>query len=318
MRVGLTFHRSYPASAVADIAERVEAAGLDDLWLIEDCFSTAGPSLAAAALARTTRIEVGIGILPAVVRHPAITAMEFATLASIGTGRLVAGVGHGVQEWMGQLGLRPRSPLTALEEAITVVRRLLEGEEVTVDGTTFRLDGVALEAPPTTRIPVLAGVRGPRSMELAGRVADGVVLAEPVAPATVTWARESAGRGADFEVAAFAPWLVLGERAPAREIMASILAPDLASPHHGLRVLPFYDDMRDRLADGGASALATMPDDWWWEIGPIGTVVDASEYLDRMEAVGTDRLAFFPAPDLDLARREVDAIGHVRGSRGRG
>ena len=56
------------------------------------------------ALAVTERLAVGIGILPAVARNPAITAMELATLAGLAPGRVVAGIGHGVQEWMAQVG----------------------------------------------------------------------------------------------------------------------------------------------------------------------------------------------------------------------
>ena len=97
---------------------RAEAGGLDDLWVIEDCFYTAGISLAAAALTATEHLTVGIGILPAVARNPAITAMELATLAGLAPGRVIAGLGHGVQSWMAQMGVRPPSPLVALEEAL--------------------------------------------------------------------------------------------------------------------------------------------------------------------------------------------------------
>ena len=79
------------------------------LWIIEDCFYTAGVSLAATALATTERLTVGIGILPAVARNPAITAMEIATLAGWRRGGSLAGIGHGVQSWMEQMGVRPPS-----------------------------------------------------------------------------------------------------------------------------------------------------------------------------------------------------------------
>ena len=75
----MCFDRNYPAAAVGEFAQRLEAGGVDQLWIIEDCFYTAGISLAATALARTERLQVGLGILPAVARNPAITAMELAT-----------------------------------------------------------------------------------------------------------------------------------------------------------------------------------------------------------------------------------------------
>ena len=112
----------------------------------------------------------------------AIAAMELATLANLAPGRLLAGIGHGVQEWMEQMGARTSSPLTTLEEVITVVRRLLHGDTVTFEGREVSMRDVALDAPPSEVPPLLAGVRGPKSLALAGRVADGVVLAEGAGP----------------------------------------------------------------------------------------------------------------------------------------
>lgn len=65
-----------------EFAETLDRGGVDDLWIIEDCFFTAGISLAATALARTEQLHVGLGILPAVARNSAVTAMEIATLAA--------------------------------------------------------------------------------------------------------------------------------------------------------------------------------------------------------------------------------------------
>src|SRR6266540_670967 len=126
--IGMCFHRSYPAGLVTEFAKRLDAGGADQLWVIEDCFYTAGISLAATALARTEWLTVGIGILPAVARNAAITAMELATLARLAPARVVAGIGHGVQEWMEQIGARPSSPVTTLTEVIAAVRRLLAGD----------------------------------------------------------------------------------------------------------------------------------------------------------------------------------------------
>src|SRR5690606_18108052 len=144
-QIGMCFDRSFPAGAMPNYARRLEAAGVEQLWVIEDCFFTAGVSLAATALAVTERLTVGIGIMPAVARTAAITAMEVATLANLAPGRFVAGIGHGVQDWMGQMGVRPASPLTALDETITAVRRLLAGEEVTAAGDYVTLDRVQLD-----------------------------------------------------------------------------------------------------------------------------------------------------------------------------
>ena len=93
-----------------------------------------------AALAWTERITVVISLMPVPLRNAALTAMELANLSGMFPGRLIAGLGHGVQEWMGQVGARVDSPLTLLEEYATAVRRLLAGERVTVEGRYVQLE----------------------------------------------------------------------------------------------------------------------------------------------------------------------------------
>ena len=74
---------------------------------------------------------MGIGLLPVPLRNVALTAMELATLERAIPGRLIGGVGHGVQSWMGQVGARVESPVTLLREYSVALRRLLDGESVT-------------------------------------------------------------------------------------------------------------------------------------------------------------------------------------------
>ena len=311
LSLGFAFDRSFPASFVLEVAAHLDTHEDARLWLIEDCFYTAAQPLAAAALATTIRLKVGLGILPAVARNPAIAAMEIATLAELGPGRLIAGIGHGVQTWMDQMGVRPDSPLTTLEEVTTAVRRLLAGEEVTVEGSVVQLDGVRLEAPPSVPVPVLAGVRGPKSLALAGRVADGVLLAEPAAPSYVRWALQHADAGEDFVTGVYAP-LCLAERSEeAHRLMAPWVAGQLAQPNAGVQALPFVDDLLDRFSGGGVEAVATMPREWWAEIGPIGTLDDVIGHLAALDAAGVDHVGLFPAPDVDVARHQLDHLDRI-------
>src|SRR3954449_10742799 len=119
-----------PPERLQAVARAAESAGLDELWVWEDCFKQSGIGCAAAALASTSSITVGIGLLPAPLRNVALTAMELATLERTAPGRLIAGVGHGAQEWMTQVGARVASPLTLLEEYASALRALLAGDRV--------------------------------------------------------------------------------------------------------------------------------------------------------------------------------------------
>ncbi|WP_205629603.1 LLM class flavin-dependent oxidoreductase [Jiangella muralis] len=308
LQVGMSFDQTFPPAFVTEAARALDAGGAQQLWVIEDCFYTAGPSLAAAALAVTEQLTVGVGILPAVARTAPVTAMEIATLCGLGPGRVLPGIGHGVQSWMAQMGVRPVSPLTALEEVIVAVRRLLAGDEVTSHGHYVDLDAVRLEYPPADPPPVLAGVFGPKSLALAGRVAGGLVLAEPASPSYVRWAMEQAGRtpgDPDFHLAAFSVLCVQKDRAEAYRTMAPWLAGQLQQPRTPLTSLPFFDDLAARFADKGVDGLATMPSAWWTELAPVGTMDDAAAHLQALEEAGVQSVGLFPLSDVETARTQL-------------
>src|ERR1700685_713267 len=172
--VGVSFASTIPVSQLINAYQRAEQCGFDELWVHEDYFYHGGFAAAATALKATERIAVGIGIVSAMVRHPAVTAMEIATLAGAHPGRLRVGIGHGAPEWMRQLGLQQKSPLSALREVLTSVRRLLGGETLSQSGL-FHFDAVRL-AYPNPEVPLYTGVIGPKSLALSGESADWTVI----------------------------------------------------------------------------------------------------------------------------------------------
>jgi alkanesulfonate monooxygenase SsuD/methylene tetrahydromethanopterin reductase-like flavin-dependent oxidoreductase (luciferase family) len=100
--LGCIIRRENLPEQIRSYAQHVEAVGYDEVWLVEDCFFASG--IASAA---TTRIQVGLGIVPAVARNAAFLAMEIATLVRLHPVRFLPGVGHGVTEWMRQIGALP-------------------------------------------------------------------------------------------------------------------------------------------------------------------------------------------------------------------
>lgn len=214
MSVGVVFTPHLPPEELASVVRDVEEAGVPELWLWEDCFFEGGLTAATAALAASARVRVCIGLLPVPLRNPALLAMELATVARLWPDRFVPVLGHGVQRWMDQVGATVGSPMTLLREHTVAVRDLLEGRTVDVRGRYVRLDAVALDWPPVHRPPLLLGARGPRTISLAGEVADGVVLdtvtgteRERVsqARALVDEARAGSGRPGRGLVVAYSP-----------------------------------------------------------------------------------------------------------------
>ncbi|GAA1969129.1 LLM class flavin-dependent oxidoreductase [Nocardioides panacihumi] len=210
--IGLTFRPQLPPEELQAVVGAADAAAVDELWLWEDCFLEGGLTSAVAALAWSTRLRVAVGVLPVPLRNPALAAMEAATLARLFPGRFVLGLGHGVQDWMRQVGAGVDSPMTLLREHATAVRDLLAGRTVDVDGRYVRLAGVTLDWPPPEQPELLLAGRGPKTVRLAGEIADGVILdgegtLDDVRRARdlVDEARAAAGRPGRARVVAYTP-----------------------------------------------------------------------------------------------------------------
>jgi alkanesulfonate monooxygenase SsuD/methylene tetrahydromethanopterin reductase-like flavin-dependent oxidoreductase (luciferase family) len=215
------FPPSQPPERIGPVAAAADAAGLAQLWVWEDCFKESGIAAAAAMLAMTSRLPVAIGLLPVPLRNVALTAMELATLGRMFPGRLTAGIGHGVLDWMGQVGARAESPLTLLREYTAALTALLRGETVTVHGRYVQLEEVALDWPPAVVPPLLVGGVRPRTVALAGELADGVIISSGPSPEEIraTVGHFQAGRGAPGDVVVFTS---ASAASPAKDIAAMV------------------------------------------------------------------------------------------------
>ncbi|CAL9463824.1 F420-dependent glucose-6-phosphate dehydrogenase [Streptomyces sp. enrichment culture] len=278
--LGAVFRPQLAPERLRAVARTADEAGLDELWLWEDCFREGGISTAAAALAWTERVRVGVGLLPVPLRNVALTAMEAATLHRMFPGRAVLGVGHGVQDWMGQVGARAESPVTLLREYLTALRALLAGERVTTEGRYVRLDDVALDWPPDSPggAEVFAGATGPRSLRLSGEAADGTVLTSATPPEGVRAARRLVDEGR-----------AAAGRTDGHQVVVYLLT--ATGPDADAR-------LRAELA---AEGLDSVPD-----LGVAGDAGAVAEAVGRLAAAGADTVVLQPTAD------EPDPEGFVR------
>ncbi|WP_037307840.1 LLM class flavin-dependent oxidoreductase [Amycolatopsis orientalis] len=295
-RLGVRIPRELPAARLVGLARRAEQEGLDEVWIVEDCFYAGGIATASAVLAATEKITLGIGIMPAVARNPAIVAMEIAALAELYPGRLIAGFGHGVPSWMRQINAWPKSALAAFEETLTVVRRLLAGERVSFEGKHVRLDEVELEFPPAVPPKLIAGVRGPKSLAAAGRVADGTLLAEPATPEYVRATRDLIG--VEGHSIATYNWLALDgdpERARerARADVASAIGPDsgpaLAPLDFGAELLAEVKAATDR-----KDLARRLRPEWIDRLSISGSLDRCAEQIRGLYAAGSESVILLP------------------------
>lgn len=304
--IGVILHGSTPPEELVDLCRMVEYRGFGELWLSEDYFFLGGISSTAVALGSTERIPVGLGIISAVVRHPAVTAMELSTIARLFPGRLMAGIGHGVPAWTRQMGLYPASPLTAMREAVSTIRSLLDGQTLTVAGEYFCCDEVALTHP-AEDVPLYCGVVGPKSLELSGEIADGTVVSVVAAPRYLEFAREAIARGAEISgrdadqhrLPTFALYNVDTDRRKARDAAKSLLAFYLAAvgPTAMTGVYEANDQLAEMVSRGGPDAVATeMPEEWLDTFAIAGEPDECAEKIKALLRAGATSVVLAPVP----------------------
>jgi alkanesulfonate monooxygenase SsuD/methylene tetrahydromethanopterin reductase-like flavin-dependent oxidoreductase (luciferase family) len=302
--LGLVLGSAIAPEHVPGAAATAEASGFDEVWLAEDFFFTGGISGASLALGATSRVKVGLGVVSAMARHPALLAMEISTISRVHADRLIAGIGLGVPAWVRQMGLYPPSTLAALRECVTSVKALLRGETVHHEGRVYSFDNVTLTYPETgDPTPIRMGVSGPNMLQLSGEVADGSVLSVASSHSYVQWARERidegrlrGGRTGDHPITVFAIYAIDADGDAARASAKATLAfykqfgSNALTDVYGIR-----DELNGLVAAGGYDALlAGMPDQWVEDLTIAGTPEECAAKISGFYAAGADSVALFP------------------------
>ncbi len=145
-------------------------------------------ALLSVVAARTDRMRIASGVTNAQTRHLSVLAASWATLDELSNGRAVMGIGVG-ESSVRNLGLKP-DRLADLEAKINALRALMRGDEATHDGETFHLTW------PSRAVPIYMACSGPRSLQLGGRVADGVLFQVGSEPSFVQYVLDNIRIGA--------------------------------------------------------------------------------------------------------------------------
>ena len=189
-RIGVRLDQELDPHRCVELAVAAEASGYSSVWFAENPLHRAIlPAISACAL-RTERIRLGIGIINTYQHHPSLIAMEAGALDELANGRVLLGIGSGVGARIVRLGFDYR-PLAALRDATEIVRMLLRGEEATYRGSAFSVERVRLGfRPPRPDMPIYFASMGDRSLELCGRLADGLIVSNLCPPG---YSRRAAG-----------------------------------------------------------------------------------------------------------------------------
>ena len=178
-----------PLADFVDWVAHAESLGFGGVWVADSQSVFRDAFMALTLFAdRTSRMELATGVTNVVTRHPAVLAHSFATLDEYSGGRAVLGTGVG-DSAIHTIGEKP-AKLKRMEYVIEVLRRLLAGEEVDYDGRNIRVSW------PPRKVPVVIACTGPRSLQMAGRIADGVLFQVGADPDLVRYAKKNIGIGA--------------------------------------------------------------------------------------------------------------------------
>lgn len=178
-----------PAAACLALGQAAEDLGYAGVWVADSHSVMRGAFEILAALAgRTRRLALATGVTHTVTRHPAVIANSIATLDELSGGRALLGIGVG-ESAVHNLGLQPEK-LAAFAEKLGVIRALLRGEEIEYQGARICMPWSACRA------PLVIACSGPKSLQLAGRIADGVLFQVGADPALVRYALDNISLGA--------------------------------------------------------------------------------------------------------------------------
>jgi 5,10-methylenetetrahydromethanopterin reductase len=180
-KIGFCFHDVPPGGRVVPLARRAEELGYTSLWAAETRLTRDAISVLGALAASTERVQLGSSIVNTWTRGPVLMALTFISLHGLAPGRVSLGLGAYSDPLASNQGVARRKPLTQMREYIEVVRRLFRNEEVTYEGEVVRVQDITLdltrgEERQPVDVPVYIGATGDKMLDLAGEIADGVVL----------------------------------------------------------------------------------------------------------------------------------------------
>jgi 5,10-methylenetetrahydromethanopterin reductase len=199
-RVALYLQDAHPIRDGMAYAQYAEQRGFEAVWQAESRLVRDAIVPMAAFAAVTERIKIASGVVNNWTRNAALLAATYLTLDDLAPGRVILGIGAWWDPLARNVGIQRTKPLKAMREVVTVVRDLLALKRVTYHGEFVNVDGIELDVVHGRReprdVPIYIGATGLQMMELAGEIADGVLLNYCVPPEYNDPALEALARGA--------------------------------------------------------------------------------------------------------------------------
>lgn len=290
MKFGIEFVPNQPIGEIVKLVKIAEDVGFEYAW-ITDHYNNKNVYATLALIAEGTEtIKLGPGVTNPYVRSPAISASAIATIDELSEGRATFGIGPGDKATFDALGIEWTKPVSTVKAAIDDVRVLTAGEQTAGGASLGGVKAVQDE------IPVYMGAQGPKMLETAGEVADGVLInaSNPkdyeAAVPLITKGREGAGKSMDdFDVAAYTATSIGSDSEAAKNaarIVVAFIAAGSPPPVLARHGLPdgFNEKVGELLGKGDfGGAIGAVDDDALEAFSVCGT---PDEFIPKIEALG--------------------------------
>lgn len=172
--IGLMIWIDQPVTALTEMAVEAEKSGFKELWFPDHYFLRDVYVTMASIALQTKNVRLGTAVAAVQARHPAMIASSAMTVDELSNGRSIIGIGPGGFEFSAQFGMQASSPITLLKDSVSIIRGVLAGGS-DFQGKYFSANGSKLTYS-SRNIPVHLSARGPKMTELAGEIADGVLI----------------------------------------------------------------------------------------------------------------------------------------------
>jgi len=320
--VALYLQDAHPIRDGVEYVRQAEAAGFDAVWQADSRLVRDAVVPMAAFAAATDRIKVGSGVIDIWTRNAARLASTFSTLDDLAPGRILCGLGAWWDPLAAKVGIQRSKPLTAMREVVAALRGLLGNQQVTLEGTRVRLDGVELDYVYQPRrpkdVPIYIGATGMQMMELAGEIADGVVLNYLVDPGYNIRAMEALAEGAtksgrsvdDIDRPQLVVCSVDADRQAALDAARLMVTQYLGQQPHIMKASGVPQELLDEIAavltwpathEQVAAASRLVPDDVVQRCTASGSPAEVVAKVDEYVANGCTCPILYPlGPDVGL------------------
>ncbi len=305
IRFGVELVPATGLDKIVDYSRKFEMGGMDTVW-ITDHYNNMDPYVTLTLIARATNTaHLGVGVTNPYIRHLSATAQSIASLDMISNGRMMLGMGAGDKSTLASLNIGMKKALTTVRETVSAIRSLWTKDTVNFDGEIIKLDNARFNFRPKREIPIYVGAQGPKMLQLAGEIGNGVLI-NASHPLDFKIANKMIQKGVnkanrkmeEVDVTAYTSFSVADNKKDAFKAAVPVVAfiaaatPPQVLERHDLNI-EIAQQVRNQLSKGNMAGGFSLIDDKYVEAFAIGgTPKDCISKIEELHNAGVTQFVF--------------------------